>query len=217
MERITDLDYACKIMGKNIIGPNELEKVNKIELLLNSKFFSSETVKNVPFSSDLLFKNKDSHLLVLIIPEYHNSVKLKFEHFRDHFGSDPDLKEPCFYNQDWYVNEEFYKSSTLELKWVLVQKRISEKTRGLDPIKFRDENVSLMSALTSTYIFFINYILKKEVLWENDYIWCSDMDSNNDQIYVGRYFDSKKINKNGFSIHRHLKIKNNYGVSNIIQ
>lgn len=217
MERITDLEYAYKIMGKNIIGPNELEKVNKIELLLNSKFFSCETVKNVPFSSDLLFENKDSHLLVLIIPENHNSVKLKFEHFRDHFGSDPDLKEPCFYNQDWYVNEEFYKNSTLELKWVLVQKRISEKTRGLDPIKFRYENVSLISALTCTYIFFINYILKNEVLWENDYVWCNDMDSNNDQIYVGRYLDSKKINKNGFSIHRHLKIKNNYGVSNIIE
>ena len=41
--------------------------------------------------------------------------------------------------------------------------------------------------------------------------------TNSDQIYVGRYIDPIKINKNGFSIHRHLKIKNNYGISNITQ
>lgn len=51
-----------------------------------------------------------------------------------------------------------------------------------------------------------------EKLWDNDYIWCSDTYNNGDQIYVGRYTDLSGLNADGFEIHRHLKIKNNYGV-----
>ena len=33
------------------------------------------------------------------------------------------------------------------------------------------------------------------------------------RIYVGRYFDPLGISKNGFSVHRQLRIRNNYGCS----
>ena len=46
---------------------------------------------------------------------------------------------------------------------------------------------------------------------EKYFIWCNDVDANGDRIYVGRYFDPLGISKNGFSVHRQLRIKNNYG------
>ena len=68
----------------------------------------------------------------------------------------------------------------------------------------------LPSALLCAFVFFSNYYnTNGELLWKNDFTWCSDIDSNDDQIYVGRYIDVKGLNKNGFNIHRHLKIKNN--------
>ena len=62
-----------------------------------------------------------------------------------------------------------------------------------------------------TYIFITYYKTTGIILWQNDYIWCNDFDSNEDQIYVGRYYDPLGISKDGFSIHRHLTIKENYG------
>jgi hypothetical protein len=141
----------------------------------------------------------------------------KSRHFRDFFGFDPEIKEPCFYNQDWYVNENFYLKSSLKFEWLFVEKKISENSRGVEPSTLNQSEFRLHSALTFTYIFFIYYLTNNNILWENDYVWCSDYDTNQDQIYVGRYIDPNKINKNGFSIHRHLKIKNNYGISKITQ
>ena len=54
------------------------------------------------------------------------------------------------------------------------------------------------------------YLVNKEILWPNDYIWCNTYDSSGDQIYVGRYFDPLSLSKPGYSIHRHLSIKKNY-------
>ena len=60
------------------------------------------------------------------------------------------------------------------------------------------------------------YLQKKlkyldEILWPNDYIWCSDTDSHNDQIYVGKIIDNDNLSKTDFSVHRHLSVKLNYG------
>ena len=72
---------------------------------------------------------------------------------------------------------------------------------------------SLYSAVELTYTFFVNYFVNDgEKLWNNDYVWCSDVDDKGDQIYVGRYTDASGLNADGFEIHRHLRIKNNYGV-----
>jgi hypothetical protein len=217
MEGTTSLNEAKEIMGLNMIGPDDFKKINDKYLFLNLDLISQKKVSSIPFRKELLIKKKETHLLTLIIPEHFTKKDLNFKDFRDYFGFDPELKQPCFYNQDWYLNEPFYINSKLELKWVLVQKEISKSTRGKDPDKLNDSIGKMQNSLTYTYIFFIYFLSRDKILWEHDYVWCADFDSNKDQIYIGRYLDPMKINKNGFSIHRHLKIKNNYGLSNIIQ
>jgi hypothetical protein len=217
MERVTTLEEAYNIMNENMIGLREFKNCETLKSFFSFTNISQEIVKFVPFSKEKLHQKKETHILVLVIPEHKSKEKLNFKHFRDFFGIDPAIQEPCFYNQDWYINESFYKESILKLEWLLVEKRISEDSRGIDPDTLEKGVFRLHSALTFTYIFFIYYLVKNKILWENDYVWCSDYDSNSDQIYVGRYIDPIKINKNGFSIHRHLKIKNNYGISNITQ
>ena len=214
MEGITTLITAKKIMGINMVGPFELKKINQNINFFNLDVLTNEYAKIVPFSENILFKLRKTHLLILIIPDHKSKSKLSFAHFRKEFGIDPIIKEPCFYNQDWYLKENFYLDSTLELKWVMIQKEIAKESRGVIPSKL---NVtSLHKSLVYTYIFFMYYLSTQNVLWENEYIWCSDLDSNDDQIYIGRYLDPQRINKNGFSIHRHLKVNNNYGVLNIL-
>ena len=61
--------------------------------------------------------------------------------------------------------------------------------------------------------FFAYFLLNDgKILWKDDFVWCQDKDSNNDQIYTGRYLDANGKNKNGFNIHRHLKIRKLFGV-----
>jgi hypothetical protein len=213
MERSTNIIKAKEIMGQNFIGPSELKAINEKFLLLNSELLENDSINKIPFSENELALYNKTHLLILIIPEHFTKEKLQFKHFREHFGINPDEYEPCFYNQDWYLNEAFYNNSTLEFKWQMVQKEIVNESRGKNPVELNITNLN--KSLIYTYTFFIYYLVKNEILWENDYIWCIDLDSNEDQIYVGRYKDSNKINKNGFSIHRHLKIKYNYGILNV--
>ena len=77
--------------------------------------------------------------------------------------------------------------------------------------EFINEKIKYPTANLCIYLFFLNYAVNKTILWQNDYVWCSDLDSNGDNIYVGRYYDINKVSKDGFSIHRHLKLKSNYG------
>ena len=217
MERVTTLEEAYNIMNENMIGLREFKNNKRLKSFFNFTNISQEIVQSVPFSKEELYPKKETHILILVIPEHTSKEKFNFKHFRNFFGLDPAIQEPCFYNQDWYINESFYKESILKLGWLLVEKKISENSRGIDPDTLEKGVFRLHSALTFTYVFFIYYLTKNKILWENDYVWCSDYDSNGDQIYVGRYIDPNKINKNGYSIHRHLKIKNNYGISNIIQ
>ena len=69
------------------------------------------------------------------------------------------------------------------------------------------------SAILTSFVFFSYYLLSRELLWKNDFTWCSDLDNNGDQIYTGRYIDPKGINKNGFNIHRHLSIRSYHGAT----
>lgn len=110
-----------------------------------------------------------------------------------------------FYPQDWYENEPFM-NKCFTPGWYTFPKNLLKTSRGKSP-----HNQKLYPASLVTYIFIVYYETYNKVLWPNDYIWCDDFDSNGDQIYVGRYYDPLGISKNGFSIHRHLTIKENYG------
>jgi hypothetical protein len=204
MEISAKIKEVQKIMGKNFIGKDELEKISP-----RFKISVPENVPNLPFDLSFLKKVKKDYILILGAPVTLNKM-------REIFGIDPEKSEPCFYNQDWYLKEKFAAKETLKIKWYLISKKISAKTRGKNPeiiAKSLKGKESLPTAVLAAFVFFAYYFLTKEMLWKNDFIWCKDKDVNGDRIYVGRYFDPKKINKNGFNIHRHLSIKPNYGAA----
>lgn len=118
----------------------------------------------------------------------------------------PDIYQPCFYNQDWYINESFIDKS-FKLGWYLVRKKSEDNSRGVDPDILVKHNVNFPSAILCCYTFFSTWFARGKKLWEYDFVWCSDTDHNNDRIYVGKYTDIDGINKPGFSIHRHLALR----------
>jgi hypothetical protein len=212
MERETSLIRAKKIMGENFIGLEELVSIKK-EMGIHIPDNSLEILPKIDFPEDLLERCKNDYLLILGIPFYKDGSELTIVKMREHFGCDPEKSEPCFYNQDWYLHEEFSNKVTFEFSWYLIKKEIEENFRGkiIDDSYLTAQQKVLPSSLLCAYTFFCCFYIKGQYIWQNDFVWCNDHDSNDDQIYVGRYFDQKKNAKPGFSIHRYLKINKNYG------
>ena len=157
-------------------------------------------------------KTTESHSPFLIkvdIPIKLCGKPLSLMNMVDIFGTNPKEYEPCFYNQDWYVNEPFANNSLETPSSFTIASNIPENQIGFLP----DQHTlkALPSAVELTFIFFVFYLKYGIVLWKNEYLWTSDYDMEGDQIYVGRYFDQYGLAANGFSIHRHLSIKKNYG------
>lgn len=214
MERKTELKTAKKIMGKNFIGPEELKKICSNFGILDP-FFVKKTIPKTPFNADYLKKMSKDCILILGIPKDGRGQKLTINRMREILGCNPQESEPCFYNQDWYLRESFAKEEILDFKWYLIKKEVDKKSRGKNPemiIKSLRKGEGFPSVVLAAFTFFCYYFLTGgEILWKNDFIWCSDRDSNGDRIYVGRYIDPRKINKNGFNVHRHLSLRPCYG------
>lgn len=216
MERKTSLKKAREIMGKNFIGLDELISIQE-----KMGIYIPEELKNncpsINFTEDTLEKNKDDYILILGIPYYKDRTPLTIVKMREHFGWDPDKSEPCFYNQDWYLNEKFANSNIMKENWHLLRKEVYGEHRGMavDSIK-RSKTLKFPEAIVCTYIFFCYNLISGQFLWRNDFTWCSDTDNNNDYIYVGRYDKPHKQNKNGFEVHRHLSINHNLSIINLI-
>jgi hypothetical protein len=209
MERVTTIIEAEEIMGSNFIGNLQLELiVDKMPI------YVPENPPPIPFNSEVLKKKRKDHILILGTSKMQNGEPLTIKSLRSHFGINPDISEPCFYNQDWYLNERFIEK-TLEPKWFLLRKSVFPESRGKNPDELKT-HCFFPSAILCTYSFFVFWTYYKEILWETDFVWCSDIDINNDMVYVGRYIDISGYSKNGFSIHRHLNIRKNYGCINFL-
>ncbi len=195
---------AREILGRSFIGTDELKRIEGV--------FSLELPAHIPefsFDEQFLKEHKDTHILILCVPKFSNGKDISISEIRNRIASYNG--NPRFYNQDWYLNEQFI-NKPLELKWLFVSKSVLDESRAM-PADSVLAKYNLHSAVELTYTFFANYFLNKgEKLWNNDYVWCSDVDDKGDQIYVGRYTDASGLNADGFEIHRHLRIKNNYGV-----
>jgi hypothetical protein len=139
-----------------------------------------------------------NYISIFCNPELEGSEKINLHYLKSKYSY-------LFYPQDWYEKESFMNES-FEPGWYYIPIKIQENSRG----KYPDTN-ELYPASLLAYVFIMFYQKYSEILWPHDYIWCNTFDSNNDRIYVGRYYDPLKLSKNGFSIHRHLTIKNNYG------
>lgn len=204
MERGTSLEEAKKIFGKDFIGPDELLKYSK-----QMGIKTPAKIPNVPYSPSELRKRSEDYLLVLGSSTMSSGDPLSLLSLRTHFGVDPDVFEPCFYNQDWYLKEKFM-TDPLTDEWYIVRKSVFQNTRAQNPEQISAE-LKLPSAVQCAYAFFMNCFNTGEYLWEHDFVWCRDKDHNGDRIYVGKYHDIAGINKNGFSIHRHLALRQWYG------
>ena len=208
MERVSTINEAKEIMGPNFMGPQELKLIaDKMPIKISS------AIPLIPFGFEELKTKQDDYLLILGTSQMQNGELLTLKSLRNYFGINPELSEPCFYNQDWYLNENFFKNP-LETKWYLIRKSVLQETRGknLDEMKII---TTFPTAILCAYSFFAHWFFSKEYLWENDFVWCKDIDVNGDRIYVARYIDRAGICKNGFSIHRHLRIRENYGCIDI--
>ena len=197
-----NIEEARSLFKENFIGPEELNKIKK--------FIDLEIPKEIPeIDIDLNNINIQNNILILGIEKLRDGSLLNILKFVSKFGNEPNVNHPNFYNQDWYLSESFC-TETISLKWYLIEKKVAKDTRGVSPNEIKE--ICFPSAILCTYVFFINWFYNKEILWENDFVWCSDKDFYGDRIYVGKYRDQINPNRSGFSIHRHLEIKNNYGV-----
>lgn len=208
-----NIQQAEKIFKKNFIGPEQLKEISRKMNISNP--FSIGKIPVIKLSEKEAKKNAKDFILILGVPKNSQGNKLTINAMRSFFGINPDNNEPCFYNQDWYIKEKFASDNTLKFKWYLIRKNILKETRAKIPQKIiskLSKKDKLPSAILATFTFFSYWFLnKKEKLWKNDFIWCDDKDKNGDRIYVGRYQDPKKINKNGFNVHRHLSLRPCYG------
>lgn len=200
MSRIVNVCEARKIMGNNFIGSEELAKVGF--------FRDGNDVPEIPFLAEDLMRRNDEYILILGRNTFDNGLLVTIRNLKRIYGKDPDVSEPCFYNQDWYENEEFI-DIPLEDGWYLIRKDVYADSRGIQPDELM-KRFTFPSAIKCTYAFFVVWNVLGVKLWHHDFVWCSDVDHNGDRIYVGKYNDVDGVNKNGFSIHRHLAIRSCY-------
>ena len=204
-----EIGEVKKIFGDNYIGIEELKPFFKAMGLENTEIQE----EGITYSdSDLLRAAREGYILIYGVSQINGqSITLRF--LRDTFGVDPDISEPCLYNQDWYLKENFMDIS-LDSQWYLIKKDVFEESRAMMPQELVNQGLSFPSAILCAYTFFAYYYACNEYLWWHDFVWCSDMDHNGDRIYVGKYHDIDGVNKNGFSIHRHLALRNCYASTN---
>jgi len=209
MERKTKIAEAKQVFGKYFIGPDELSRIaDKMAIIV------PKIIPDIDFTlSELSSKQKD-YILILGVSQMYTGESLTLNSLRNHFGTNPDTSEPCFYNQDWYLKERFMARS-LDSTWFLIRKDVFPESKGVNPENFISL-YSFPSAVLCAYSFFANWFNSGELLWKHDFVWCEDLDHNGDRIYIGKYLDIEGINKNGFSIHRHLRIRNFYGAIDMI-
>lgn len=198
------LERAKEIMGEQFIGPDELKECAP-SLQLNIPV----EIPVIPYDEEKLLASKEHYFLILGVSKFTDGKDVNIRNLKAIFGKDPDVSEPCFYNQDWYDKEEFIDIPMVS-GWYLIRKDVFEESRAVMPEELM-KSISFPTAVCCTYAFFVTWLSKGAKLWYHDFVWCSDVDHNGDRIYVGKYHDVDGVNKNGFSIHRHLALRPCYG------
>jgi hypothetical protein len=203
MERVTTQIEARRIFGENFIGIEELLQIKgQLPLDINDE------IPKIDMPLNILLEKKDTHILILSVCKFSNGIDITILNLRHFYNNNLIEGAPKFYNQDWYMKEEFVQKP-LQLGWHLIRKEVFESSRGVSPDKLKAQ-YRLPSAVLCTYAFFVFFFCRNIVLWEYDFIWCQDLDHNGDIIYVGKYTDLSGLNNSGYSIHRHLKLRSHF-------
>ena len=205
-----EISAAKQLFGENFIGKEELKPFFK------AMGFGEVDIKEEPIvygDSDLQKAAEEGYILIYGVKSINErNISLRF--LRDIFGVNPDKSEPCLYNQDWYLKEDFM-DRTPNTQWYLIKKNVFEESRAVMPGDLTQRGLNFPPAILCGYTFFAYFFARNESLWWHDFVWCSDIDHNGDRIYVGKYHDIDGVNKNGFSIHRHLALRPCYGAITI--
>ena len=200
-----------KLFGVNFIGKEELKP------FIKALGIGDVEIKESPIrysDADLQKAASEGYILIYGTSGINGqNITLKF--LREKFGVNPDESEPCLYNQDWYMKEDFM-DLTLEDRWYLIKKDVFEESRAVMPGDLTQQGLVFPPAILCGYTFFAYYYARNEYLWWHDFVWCCDTDHNGDRIYVGKYHDIDGVNKNGFSIHRHLALRPCYASVNFM-
>ena len=197
-----------QLFGRDFIGPSELQGLSwPIEL-------GALETPEIAFSEAQLKQAAGSHILIFTPPQYATGAPITLNSLRQVFGVDP-AAEPCMYNQDWYLKEDFAGKTSLDGHWHLVRRAVREDARGMQPsdIERGLRGERFPSAVTCAFTFFASWYTTGQKLWVNDFVWCCDRDGNGDRIYVGRYEDPAGLSKNGFNVHRHLALRAAYSAA----
>ena len=203
MKKNVDCSIAKEVMGENLIGIDEIRKIDE------PLFLISDSIHIIPFEIDQLVKKKDDYFLIPAFDTFADGTIVNIKNMINIFGKNPSMKEPCFYNQDWYDKEEFIEKP-IESGWFFIRKDVYEDSRAVQPSDLLNR-YSFPSAIKCVYAFFVVWKVKGIKLWYHDFVWCNDTDHNGERVYVGKYHDADGVNKNGFSIHRHLALRTCYG------
>jgi len=176
-----------------------------------------QAVARPAWRDEFLARHSKTHVLIYAPPQHVDGASITLNSLRACFGVDPTVSEPSFYNQDWYLKEEFAARQPLEAGWHLLPVSVMEEARAKPPQDIElllDSAEKFSLAVNYAFAFFAFWLCTGgKRLWEHDFLWCRDLDHNGDRIYVGRYSDPTGINKNGFEIHRHLSLRAFYAAA----
>jgi len=195
---------ARELFGSAFLGSDELSRVGKRLAL------GQVAAPSIPFRKETLRACSASHLLLYAPPVHADGLPVTIRSLRNLYGVDPEVSQPCFYNQDWYLPEGF-AVAPLDARWHLLAKEVMVSARGRGPEEvhagLRGDQV-FPTAAVCAFAFFAYWFASGGCrLWNHDFLWCSDFDHQGDRIYVGRYEDPTGVNKPGFNIHRHLSLR----------
>ena len=150
MERV-GIEEAKKIYGDNFIGVDELMPL----IYRMGLVFEKVDIPEIPYSSQVLRKCSQDYILILGLPTM-GGKRITIKLFRDIFGINPEISEPCLYNQDWYLSEEFI-NKTLDLRWYLLKKDVIEESRAVQPKELQEKSITFPPAILCIYTFFAYY------------------------------------------------------------
>ena len=204
-------DQAKRLFAQNFIGKDELK------FFFRALGFRDVQIQENPieYSDSMLREAAKAGYILIYGVDCIDGQLINLRFLRDKFGVNPDVSEPCLYNQDWYLKEDFIDRS-LNAQWFLIKKDVFDDSRAVMPDDLTQRGVHFPSTILCGYTFFAYYFARNEYLWWHDFVWCCDTDHNGDRIYVGKYHDIDGVNKNGFSIHRHLALRQCYGSVNVM-
>lgn len=208
MERKATIEEARSLFGENFIGLNELEQLPDMWVLQ----LPIEEYE-LPWTFAELESYAKDYLLIMAVDKFVGDNPITIANIKKRVGVNPDEYEPCLYNQDWYDKEDFV-NQPIQAGWFLIRKNVFDDSRAVAPNDLELHH-TFPTAIQCAYAFFTMWYSRNVCLWRHDFVWCSDKDHNGDRIYVGKYNDIDGVNKNGFSIHRHLALRPCYAAVDI--